>query len=325
MAFISPARRRASEREPSVATGTDIFGNAWANPPSIGCAELDPSPIVTSPQIQLTSDPVGFTVGSVAIVGQPPFTCWWIQNGVALQDNSHFSFTQTTNLVATGVSLTDAGSYQLVVSNAVGVVTSAVAQLVVHCVDAAGANPVAPYSTWATAATNIQDAITASMAGDIVLATNGIYAAGGKSMDGVITNRVSVDKAIIVQSVNGQGVTTIQGAWDPVSTNGLGAVRCAYLTNNAVLAGFTLRGGATRSVTSSPNQSMEGGGVIGVSTNAIVYNCMIAANFASYVAGGAYSVTLNNCTLTGNHASVQEPPVVELPTRVQVAAQPTAI
>jgi hypothetical protein len=105
---------------------------------------------------------------------------------------------------------------------------------------------VSPYATWATAATNIQDAITASVAGDAVLVTNGLYAVGGKSMDGVITNRIAVDKAILVQSVNGPAVTIIQGAWDSTSTNGPGAVRCAWLTNGAVLNGFALQGGGTR-------------------------------------------------------------------------------
>ena len=240
----------------NVVTGTDIFGKAWANPPSIGCAEFDPSPLITNPQLQLTGDPVGFTVNST-IAASAPFLCWWLKDSVPLQDNGHFSSTQTTNLVATGASFADAGNYQLVVSNASGVVTSAVAQLVVHCVDVAGTNPMAPYSTWVTAATNIQDAITASVAGDIVLVTNGLYAIGGKSMDGTITNRVSVDKAIIVQSVNGPNITIIQGAWDPTSTNGLGAVRCAWLTNNATLSGFTLCGGATTS-------SGSGGGVWGL-------------------------------------------------------------
>ena len=277
----------------SVATGTDIFGKAWANPPSVGCAEFDPSPLVTLPQIQLTSDPVGFTVVSVAMASQPQFGCWWLKDGAPLQDNGHFNFTQTTNLVATGVSFADAGNYQLVVSNAVGVVTSAVAQLVVHCVDVAGTNPFAPYSTWATAATNIQDAITASVAGDIVLVTNGLYATGGKSMDGLITNRVAVDKAIIVQGLNGPGATTIQGAWDPVSTNGPGAVRCAWLTTNAILSGFTLRSGAI-------SASGYAGGVFasraGNSPVATVANCTITRN----AAGGAYGAWLNNCIVTSN-------------------------
>jgi hypothetical protein len=284
----------------NVVTGTDIFGKAWANPPAVGCAEAAGTPLVTKPQIQLTSDPVGFTVGNSAVAGQPPFTCWWLKDSTPLQDNGHFSFTQTTNLVATGVNFADAGNYQLVVSNASGVVTSAVAQLVVHCVDVAGTSPVAPYSDWATAATNIQDAITVSVAGDIVLVTNGLYAVGGKSMDGTITNRVSVNKAILVQSMNGPNVTIIQGAWDSTSTNGPGAVRCAWLTNNATLSGFMLRGGATRTDNTSPYQSTHGGGIFGASTNAVVFNCVFTANAAAQSGGGAYTATLNNCSLVQN-------------------------
>jgi hypothetical protein len=286
----------------SAVAGTDVFGNAWSSPPSVGCAEWLASPIVTQPQLQLTGSPVGFTVGNVAYSGQFPFAFYWIKDGVPLADNGHFSATQTSNLVAAGVSFADAGNYQLVVSNTVGVVTSSVAPLVIHCADIAGTNPVAPYLSWATAATNIHDAITAAAVNDVVLVNNGVYATGGISMDGVITNRVSVNKAILVQSVNGPSATIVQGGWDPTSTNGPGAVRCAWLTTNAILNGFTLFNGATRSVTGLPNQSMEGGGVFGASTNAAACNCLILTNYASNIGGGAFQTTLSQCTLTGNHA-----------------------
>jgi len=309
----------------NVVSGTDIFGKPWANPPSVGCAEWQSAPIVTPPQIQLTSEPVGFTIGSASIAGQPPLACWWIENGVPLQDNGHFSFTQTTNLVATGVSFADAGSYQLVVSNAFGVVTSQVAQVVIHVVDAGGANPIPPYSTWATAATTIQDAINSTAAGDIVLVTNGVYATGGKMKAGDLTNRVALDKPVTVTSVNGYTATVIQGAWDPVSTNGPGAVRCAWLTNGAVLNGFTLQNGATRATgdgySGGPLES--GSGVWCVSTNGVVSNCLLTNNSAIYgggiaygtlnnslviynlatYGGGAYHATLNNCTVKNNYTT----------------------
>jgi hypothetical protein len=284
------------------ATSTDLFGKAWANPPAVGCAEYDAAPLATKPQIQLTSDPVGFTASAIA-GGQQPLTSYWLKGGVPLQDDGHFNFTQTTNLVASGVNYSDAGIYQLVVSNASGVVTSAVAQLVIHCVNISGTNPLAPYSNWANAATNIQDAITAAAAGEIVLVTNGIYASGGKSMDGVLTNRVSVDKPILVQSVNGPGSTIIQGARDPISTNGVNAVRCVWMTNSTTLSGFTLRGGAT-------STNGNGGGVFGSVTNSpkpsantVVANCLITGNTAPNLGGGAYRVTLIQCTVTSNTAT----------------------
>src|SRR5438128_4037771 len=107
----------------------------------------------------------------------------------------------------------------------------------VHYVNINGTNPIPPYTSWATAATRIQDAVNSAQAGDSVLVTNGIYAAGGQLANGQTSNRISVVRAIFVGSVNGSAATVIEGS---------AGVRGAYLVNGAVLSGFTLRNGASR-------------------------------------------------------------------------------
>jgi hypothetical protein len=161
----------------NVAVGTDLFGQSWSNPPSVGCAEWSPAPFILTPHIQPTGAPAGFII-NLPVDGQPPIQAWWLKDGEVIQAGGNFSGTATTTLVATNLTLANAGNYQLVASNTYGAVTSMVATLSMHCVDAAGTNSVPPYSTWETAATNIQDAITASGVDDVILVTNGTYSSG---------------------------------------------------------------------------------------------------------------------------------------------------
>jgi hypothetical protein len=170
----------------------------------------------------------------------------------------------------------------------------------VFYVDLNSPNPTAPYADWSTAATNIQHAIDAAAAGDTVLVTNGVYASGGKVKSGDLTNRVALDKEVVVQSVNGPWFTTIRGHG---ATNGNAAVRCAWITNGAVLQGFTLTAGATRSSGDSTNLQ-SGGAALCVSSNALVRNCLIISNVANSFGGGVYQGALQNCALLGNRAGL---------------------
>lgn len=168
-----------------------------------------------------------------------------------------------------------------------------------HYVDANGTNPTAPYLDWSTAATNIQDAVDASIDGDLVLVTNGVYATGGRPVNGfALTNRVAIDLAVTVQSVNGASVTTIVG--NPVI--GDGAVRCVYMTNGASLIGFTLANGATRDSSGVAPYEQYGGGIFCESSNIPVSDCVLATNSSQSNGGAIYQGTLNDCTLVGNTA-----------------------
>jgi hypothetical protein len=158
-----------------------------------------------------------------------------------------------------------------------------------------------PFDTWNTAAHTIQEAVDTASGGDLVLVTNGVYATGGRAVDRLMTNRVTVDKLLTLASVNGPELTVIEGYQVPDTINGDSAIRCVYMTNGAVLSGFTLTNGATRT-DGDYGLEQSGGGVWAESTNAMISNCLICANSAFGQGGGAYLGTLNDCTLTGNSA-----------------------
>lgn len=153
-------------------------------------------------------------------------------------------------------------------------------------VDLNSTNPVAPYTSWSTAATTIQDAVDAANPGDQLLVNDGRYQTGARSVDGTTTNRVVINKAVTVQSVNGSAATAIDGG---------GIMRCAYLTNGAALVGFTLTNGFT---------SGNGGGVLGQTNSSIVSGCVIIGCTAAN-GGGLYGATASNSIISscGNSSS----------------------
>ncbi|MGH7967209.1 MAG: immunoglobulin domain-containing protein, partial [Limisphaerales bacterium] len=132
--------------------------------------------------------------------------------------------------------------------------------------------PVAPYGSWATAATNIQQAVNASAPGDYILVTNGIY-----------PGPVIITQPVPVLALSGARFTVIDGHR---------ADRCVWMTNNARLDGFMITNGT----------AANGGGIWCASTNDFVTNCIIAGNVASNEGGGVWGGTLGRCTLSGNSA-----------------------
>lgn len=159
-------------------------------------------------------------------------------------------------------------------------------------VNAASTNAVPPFTNWATAAANIQDAVDAAAPGDEIVVTNGVYQTGARAVYGMNT-RVAVNRVVTVRSVNGPAVTSIVGSgW-----NSPELARCVYLTNGAVLSGFTLTNGAAAG---GWYTNSCGGGAWCEGPDAVLSNCVVTGCWSYDDGGGVFSGTLNNCVLTGN-------------------------
>jgi hypothetical protein len=286
------------------ASGTDLDGEPWANPPSIGCDEywsgsatgaLSAAFVTT-----YTNVAAGFSVGfDSSIIGRANSSSWDFGDGVIVSNRPYASHAWTAP-----------GDYGVVLrafnqDNPGGATASVSVHVVsqpVHYVAKTGSTPSAPYSSWATAATNIQNAVdAASVPGALVLVNDGIYQAGSRAVYGM-SNRVAITKPVIVKSVNGPGATKIAGFQVAGTTNGNAAIRCVYLTNGAMLVGFTLTNGATQ-ISGDQIKQMGGGAVYCESASAIVSNCVLAGNSAANRGGAACFGTLNNCILSANTSS----------------------
>ncbi len=172
--------------------------------------------------------------------------------------------------------------------------------------------PAWPYTNWATAARNIQDAVDAATEGDVIRVTKGMYSGG------LIVNK----PRLRLQSSNGRDFTIVDaaGLW----------TRCVTVTNadGVSLTGFTLRNGdvlpgsgggvcsfstnvCLTNCTLTGNRARGPGGDVdlgggGGAAGCTLYNCRLISNVVERTimdtggGGGAYDCTLYNCTLTGN-------------------------
>ncbi len=145
----------------------------------------------------------------------------------------------------------------------------------VHYVSPAG-TPVFPYTNWVMAATNIQSAVDACVAGDEIQVTNGTY---------ILSSEIVVDKAVRIESVNGPDNTIIDGGH---------SVRCLNLGSNAcVVSGFTIRNGFYI--------YGYGGGVYCANDLAVVTNCVLQGNLADSGGGGMSGGIARNCRFIDNY------------------------
>ena len=201
----------------------------------------------------------GFALNFVAaIAGNVTASCWDFGDGTVVSNLPYASH----SWAATGDYAVVLTAYNDSLPGGVSsTVTVHVATAPIQYVAPSSLNPVAPFTSWATAATNIQDAVDAGFVGGTILVSNGVYLGNGRVLVGS-TNRLVVTKPMNLQSLNGPAATVIDGA---------GAMRCAHLANGVVLSGFTLTNGTALG---------SGGGLWCESTSVVVSNCVLAGNFS---------------------------------------------
>ena len=148
-------------------------------------------------------------------------------------------------------------------------------------VDATNENPVWPYATWATAATNVQDVfdslITDGTTPLVVTVTNGTYT--------ITEPYVVLSYPIRLESLEGPEVTTIRAA----SANNDARSHFRLTHAGAVVAGFTLSNARTDTWSTSD----YGASSLRISAG-VVSNCVVTgavANRCGTTAGGAVAVT----------------------------------
>ena len=294
LAAESPCRSAGSAL---YAAGTDIHNQAWGTPPDMGCDEYVADPVtgplhVALKAVQTNTSfflPLTFTAD---IDGDATHHTWSFGDGHTADNQPSISHAWSVTGVFPVVVTTFNADYPAGVSDTI---TVRVTEQTVCYVDAGNSAPAYPYAGWATAATNIQDAINAGNPGSTVVVTDGVYTAGCTvSPGGASLNRVVLSRVLAVRSVNGPAVTRIVGA-GPV---GSVAIRCAYLAPGTILDGFTLTNGHT--LATGDSVDINGGGVF--MDEATLTNCVVVGNHAQADGGGTYMGTLHDCRVRGNYA-----------------------
>jgi PKD repeat protein len=284
------------------ATGVDIDGEEWASSPSMGCDEYWPGAVTGALRVAIHRQyavlAAGFKSEFTAVIeGRTTGSRWDFMDGTVVSNRPYAqhgwstSGTYTVELTAFNESFPEGVSSTSVVT---------VLAEPVHYVNPENVSPQAPFTSWATAATDIQSAVdSANVPGALVLVTNGVYDSGGRAVFGTMTNRIVIDRPIVVRSVNGPGGTAIRGQ-GPI---GDGAVRCAHVGTNAVLSGFTLSAGHTHQTAGDwTSRKEDSGGAVWCETSGVISDCIIASNAAAYRGGGVRGGSLMNCTLSDNSA-----------------------
>lgn len=197
----------------------------------------------------------------------------------------------------------DFGVYDvmLTVSNAAGQVTNIVKTAYIEVTsDTVYVSPSgdheAPFGSWATAATNLQDAVNAAL--DTPELKSSVLVGDGHYL---LYETLIIEKNITVESLNGPDVTILDGGGAAnvnraVFIGAAGAVFRGFTVSNAVTtdpgAGIYLQGGAVHDCIVAYNETTGHGGGIFMASGTTVSNCLVFRNLiASGSNGGGVYVS----------------------------------
>ncbi len=276
-------------------SGTDIDGEPWHAPPSMGCDEVYAAALTGVLHVSIAAPSTAAVAGArleftAVITGMPTSNVWSLGDSSAQANSAYVqhAWELPGNYMVVLAAFNDDNPAG--VSATVHVMIVAVDAMTFY-VDAANPAPNYPYHTWNTAATTIQNAVDAAEAtgvcGARVCVTNGVYVTGERLTPGETgSNRVVIAGNIVVMSVNGPAHTFIVGQ-GPLGED---AVRCVRMFAG-VLSGFTLTNGFA--LNSGGGVSMEGG-------SACVSNCVISASASGFRGGGGAYGTFLDTRISGN-------------------------
>jgi len=277
----------------SYPTGTDIDGEAWNSPPSIGCDEVNAhalnGPLTVSINAKREYAYPNIQVAFVAeIDGKPSHTAWSLGPENAYRISSSWPAAGSYPVILTAYNTDNPGGIAATVTVHVIAETT-------HYVSPSGGH-VVPYTSWANAATSIPFAVDVASDGGSVIVADGAY---------TVSSEIKVETEISLSSVNGPDVTTVDAGGSCRVFNP-GAQDCT-------ISGFTITGGSAtkgggvycldatpiiNNCTISDNDANNGAGVC----RGTLTQCVIVSNTASHVAGGTYYSSLRNCLVVGNYA-----------------------
>ncbi len=303
-------------------SGTDIDGEAWQSPPSMGCDEYYSSSLTGALEVAINSQTRELVHQSVSfaasISGMPSRMTWDFGDGIMATNSPQVEHAWSTP-----------GTYDVVLTAYNDTCSAGVSAT--QTVDVLSLESTAVYVSpsgsdandglsWATSKATIQAGVDTQSSGGWVIVSNGTYA---------LTQEIVVNKEIVVRGLNGPEETIVDGQ---------GGVRCFNLGDTAcMIEGLTITngyragnlGGGVRCSSTTPvitncvitgNSADDGGGIFGgIASDCIIVgnsadegggiydgianNCIITANTARLGnGGGMYSSTANNCVITGNSA-----------------------